>query len=236
MKAVILAGGRGTRLAPFTENLPKPLVPLGGEPILELIVRQLVRHGCSGITLAVGHQAEKLSAYFGDGARWGVPITYSQESQPLGTAGPLSLIPPPAERVIVMNGDILTTLDFTALLGWHQNHGALCTVAVHPREVPIDLGVVEYDARHRLTRYTEKPVHLFHASMGIYVFEPRALAAIPFNQRLDLPDLMRQLALAGESVLCYPFSGYWRDIGNPADYAQAEADIADLRPRLLGAP
>lgn len=230
MKAVILAGGRGTRLAPFTDALPKALVPLGDQPVLGHILRQLRGHGFDDITLAVGHRAELLREHFGDGSRLGVSIRYSHEAEPLGTAGPLGLVPGLDQRFLVMNGDIVTSFDFADFVARHADSGALCTIGVTPREVPIDLGVIEFDAQHRLTTYAEKPVHVYHASMGVYVFEPRALAYVPVNRRLDLPDLMKQLVAAGEDVRCHPFAGYWRDIGSPDDYAQALADLARLGP------
>ncbi len=228
MKAIILAGGRGTRLAPLTEDLPKALVPVGGRPILEWIVHRLAAQGCTAITLAVGHLAEKIAAHFGDGARFGVRIEYSHEREPLGTAGPLALVRGLDEPFLVMNGDILTTLDARDLLASHRQRNACCTIAIHPRRVPIDLGVVDYDAELRLTAYHEKPVHTYHASMGAYIFAPRALQHIPAGKRLDLPDLVRHLAAQGEAVFCHRFEGYWRDIGNHEDYEQAQADAPAL--------
>lgn len=236
MKAVILAGGRGSRLESLTEALPKPLVPVGGTPILEIIVRQLAHHGCTGITLAVGHLADKIAAHFGDGARFGVAIRYSHEPAPLGTAGPLRLVPGLDETFLVMNGDILTSLDFGAMLAFHRRRSAAATVAVHPRQVPIDLGVVEYDGDQRLTRYIEKPVHHYHASMGAYLFEPRVLAHLPAAGRCDLPDLVRALVQAGETVVCHRHEGYWRDIGTPDDYRQAQADFPSLAAWLPRGP
>jgi NDP-sugar pyrophosphorylase family protein len=224
MKAVILAGGRGTRLAPYTTVMPKPLMPLGDKPILDVIARQLKHHGITDLTLAVGHLAELLMSYFGDGEKLGVRIAYSREEEPLGTAGPISLIPGLTERFLVMNGDVLTTLDFSDMLSRHVASGALCTVAVHPREIAIDLGVVQYDDQFQLTSYQEKPVHHFQISMGIYIFEPRIMDYIPARQYLDLPDLMKQLIQAGERIHCYPFQGYWQDIGRPEDYARAVAE------------
>lgn len=233
MKAVILAGGRGTRLAPYTTILPKPLMPIGEKPILDIVLRQIKHHGFTEITLAVGYLAELLMAYFGTGERLGVHIEYSREEQPLGTAGPISLVPNLTERFLVMNGDVLTALDYSAMLAHHQASGAICTVAVYPRNVKIDLGVVEYDAQNRLTNYIEKPTHHYRVSMGIYIFEPRVLSFIPRNARLDLPDLVKALVAAGETVNCYPYEGYWLDIGRPDDYQQAAADFEKLAAQLL---
>ena len=166
MKAVILAGGRGTRLAPYTTILPKPLMPVGDKPILDIIIHQLRHHGFTDITLAVGYLAELLMAYFGQGERFGVQITYSREERPLGTAGPLSLIPNLSDRFLLMNGDVLTALDYSDMLTHHQASGAIATVAVYPRDVKIDLGVVEYDDQCRLTNYTEKPTHHYRGEHG----------------------------------------------------------------------
>jgi NDP-sugar pyrophosphorylase family protein len=233
MKAVILAGGRGTRLAPYTTVLPKPLMPIGDKPILDIVIRQLRHHGFTELTLAVGYLAELLMAYFGDGERFGVKLAYSHEEQPLGTAGPLSLVPNLDERFLVMNGDVLTAINYTEMLANHRASGAIGTVAVYPRSVKIDLGVVEYDAQHHLTQYIEKPTQHYRVSMGIYIFEPRVLNFIPKNVRLDLPDLVKQLVAAGETVNCYPYDGYWLDIGRPDDYQQASADFEKLAAQLL---
>jgi NDP-sugar pyrophosphorylase family protein len=233
MKAVILAGGRGTRLAPYTTILPKPLMPIGDKPILDIIIRQLRHYGFSDLCLAVGYLAELLMAYFGAGERLGVSITYSREEEPLGTAGPLSLVPDLTERFLVMNGDVLTALNYSDMLTNHQASGAIGTVAVYPRSVKIDLGVVEYDDKHHLTNYIEKPTQHYQVSMGIYIFEPRVLNFIRPNTRLDLPDLVKRLVAAGETVNCYPYTGYWLDIGRPDDYQQAAADFEQLVNELL---
>src|SRR5438094_583587 len=142
MHAVILAGGKGTRLRPYTTVFPKPLMPVGDLPILEVVIRQLRAAGCSGVTLAVGHLAELLMAFFGDGGRWGLPIDYVREEQPLGTVGALALLPPFEAPFLLMNGDVLTTLDYRTLLERHRQAGAIATIAMHERAVQIDLGVI----------------------------------------------------------------------------------------------
>jgi NDP-sugar pyrophosphorylase family protein len=233
MKAVILAGGRGTRLAPYTTILPKPLMPIGDKPILDIVIRQLRHHDYTDITLAVGYLAELLMAYFGNGEQFDVKITYSREEQPLGTAGPIALVADLNDRFLVMNGDVLTSINYTDMLTHHRASGAIGTVAVYSRSVKIDLGVVEYDDQHRLTNYIEKPIQHYHVSMGIYIFEPRVLNFIPKDQRLDLPDLVKNLIAAGEVMNCYPYAGYWLDIGRPDDYAQAAADFEKLSAQLL---
>jgi len=225
MKAVILAGGRGTRLAPYTTILPKPLMPVGDKPILDIVISQLGHYGFTDITLAVGYLSELLMAYFGDGSRFGVSIHYSHEEQPLGTAGPIALVEDLTEPFLVMNGDILTALNFGDLMAYHHNNTAIATIATYPRSVKIDLGVIESDERARLTRYVEKPTHHYNVSMGIYIFDPRIRAHIPLNQRLDLPDLLMGMLGKQELVQCYMYDGYWLDIGRVDDYQQAVEDF-----------
>lgn len=233
MRAVILAGGRGTRLYPYTIVFPKPLMPIGDVPILEIVVRQLKYYGISDIVMAVGHLAELLMAYFGDGSRFGVQISYSRETNPLGTAGPLALIPGLDETFLVMNGDVLTTLDYRALIAHHRANGSVATIASHRRDVRIDLGVIQTDATGRITDYIEKPSYHYLVSMGIYVFEPAVLRQIEPGQRLDFPDLVLRLLAAGERVQSYLFDGYWLDIGRPDDYSQATAEFEQLRKQFL---
>lgn len=233
MRAVILAGGRGTRLYPYTIVFPKPLMPIGDVPILEIVVRQLKYYGISDIVMAVGHLAELLMAYFGDGSRFGVQISYSRETYPLGTAGPLALIPGLDETFLVMNGDVLTTLDYRALIAYHRANGSVATIASHRRDARIDLGVIQTDATGRITDYIEKPVYHYLVSMGIYVFEPAVLRQIEPGQRLDFPDLVLRLLAAGERVQSYLFDGYWLDIGRPDDYSQATAEFEQLRKQFL---
>jgi NDP-sugar pyrophosphorylase family protein len=233
MKAVILAGGRGTRLAPYTTILPKPLMPVSDKPILDIVINQLRHYGFTEITLAVGYLSELLMAYFGDGSRFGVSITYSHEDQPLGTAGPIALIENLDEPFLVMNGDVLTTLDFGDLMRFHREGNAIATITTFQRNVKIDLGVLEFDEHANLAAYIEKPTHHYFVSMGIYVFDPRARDFIPRNQRLDLPDLMRNMMAQGETVRCYRCEGYWLDIGRIDDYQQAVVDFEQNRARFL---
>lgn len=233
MRAVILAGGRGTRLRPYTTVFPKPLMPIDDTPILEVVIRQLKHAGITDIVMAVGHLAELLEAYFGDGSRWGVHIAYSREEQPLGTAGPLALIPGLDETFLVMNGDVLTTLDYRALIAEHHSRGGIATIATYARNVKIDLGVIETDGAGRLTDYIEKPTYHYRVSMGIYIFEPAVHAYIEYGQRLDFPDLIHRLLRAGRPVQSYLFDGYWLDIGRPDDYEQAIEEFARLREQFL---
>ena len=221
MRAVILAGGKGSRLKPYTTVFPKPLVPVGDQPILELMLRQLQACGFTDITLALGHMGQLIQAYFGDGSRWGLRISYSYETQPLGTAGPLALADPPEEHFLAMNGDLLTTLDFGELLDAHVTSGRLATVTVFEKKVSIDLGVLEMDAAGNLTGYVEKPTLGYHVSTGIYAFSRRILDFIPRDQRVDLPDVVRTLIARKESLGTYPLRGQWLDIGRPEDHALA---------------
>jgi NDP-sugar pyrophosphorylase family protein len=232
--AVILAGGRGTRLAPYTTVLPKPLMPIGDMPILELLIRQLARRGVRDITLAVGHLASLLQAYFGDGERFGVSVAYSHEDQPLGTAGPLRLVAGLDGTFLVMNGDLLTDLDFSTMIDAHRAAGAAATVGLYRRDVTIDLGVIHTDDRGFVSEYIEKPSFQYEVSMGVYVFEPRVLEHIPAGQRFDLPNLVQRLVAAGEPVLAYRHEGYWLDIGRPDDYQRAQDDYPALSATLLG--
>jgi NDP-sugar pyrophosphorylase family protein len=235
MQAVVLAGGKGTRLAPYTKILPKPLMPIGDMPILEILLLQMKRAGVTEVVLTVGHLAELLRAFFQDGERLGLHIVYSVEDQPLGTAGPLSLVADHLQDTfLVTNGDVLTTLDLRQLVEAHRASGAIATIATHARKVKVDLGVLQFNGSDELTGYIEKPVYDFFVSMGIYVFEPRVLQFIPYNQYLDFPDLVLKLIENGERVMGYRFDGYWQDLGRADDYEQAVQEFESLRPLILG--
>lgn len=233
MKAVILAGGKGTRLAPYTKILPKPLMPIGDMPILEILLRQMKKAGIEEAILTVGHLAHLLQAFFRDGEQFGLHIRYSYEDQPLGTAGPLSIVEGLDDTFLVTNGDILTNLDLAALVREHRRSGAIATIATHRRKINIDLGVIQVDGDSQIIDYIEKPAYSLLVSMGIYVFEPRVLRYIPHNQYLDFPDLVLRMIKAGEHVVSYPFDGYWQDLGRPDDYEQAVQDFEVLRPQIL---
>jgi NDP-sugar pyrophosphorylase family protein len=232
-RAVVLAGGRGTRLAPYTTVLPKPLMPVGDMPILEILLRQLERAGIRHITLAVGHLAALLEAYFGDGSRFGVALDYSYEDEPAGTAGPLALVDGLDETFLVMNGDLLTSIDFADLLRTHRARGAAITVGLFEKQVPLDLGVVETGEDGRVTDYIEKPTLTYDVSVGIYAVEPSVLEHIERGERLDLPELVLRLIAAGADVQAYRFSGTWFDIGRPDDYAAASEHFERRRDELL---
>jgi NDP-mannose synthase len=233
MRAVILAGGKGTRLKPYTTVLPKPLMPLGDMPILEIVLRQLKSVGVTRVTLAVGHLAELLQAFFRSGSQLGLEIDYSVEETPLGTAGPLTLIQGLNDTFLMMNGDILTDLDYSDLLRFHRQRGAIATIATYVRKVKIDFGVIEADETGALVNYIEKPEHQYKVSMGIYVFEPALLTYLTPGERLDFPDLIKLLVSKGKAVASYPFSGYWLDMGRPDDYARAVEEFEDRRSDFL---
>lgn len=232
MRAVILAGGRGTRLAPYTTVLPKPLMPIGDMSILEIVIRQLAHHGIQDITLAVGYLAELLMAYCGDGSKFGVKLDYSREQEPLGTAGPISLIPNLNETFLVMNGDLLTTIDYSAMWKYHKERNAIATLASYRREVKIDLGVIESEDGW-VKDYIEKPTYHYAVSTGIYIFEPQVLQYMEHGQRLDLPELVLRLMRSGQKVNVYNFDGHWLDIGRHDDYDSATQEFAAHRSKFL---
>jgi len=233
MKAVILAGGRGTRLAPYTTVLPKPLMPIGDMPILEIVLRQLAYYGFDDITLAVGYLAELLMAYCGDGSKYGLKLHYSREETPLGTAGPIALVPRLEETFLVMNGDLLTTLNYREMYHYHRSRGAIATLATYARQVKIDLGVIEMDEENWVTNYIEKPAYQYLVSTGVYLFEPEIVDYIAAGERLDLPDLVMRLLGEGQRVACYAFDGYWLDIGRHEDYDMAIKTFAANREAFL---
>ncbi len=233
MKAVVLAGGKGARLAPYSSILPKPLMPIGDMPILEVMLMQMKRAGVDEVILTVGHLASLLRAYFGYGEQLNMNIHYSYEQKPLGTSGPIALVENLDATFLVTNGDVLTTLDLKELIAFHQKEGGIATIAVHQRQVRIDLGVVQTDANHTVTGYIEKPTYDYTVSMGIYVFEPRVLEYIPADQYLDFPDLVLKLIAAGEKVVAYPFDGYWMDLGRPDDYEKANEDFNNMKLQFL---
>ena len=224
MKAVVLAGGKGTRLAPYTTVFPKPLVPIGHRPILDIIIRQLSYYGFRDIVLNVGYLSELIRAYFQNGINdlENVNLSYHKEHNPTGTAGSLFSIPDLTETFLVMNGDILTTLDYTKLVSYHREKGGILTVGMHKKVHKIDLGVIETDSNGFLTSYKEKPETEYKVSMGVYVYEPNVLEYIESDIYLDFPHLVTRLLENGEKVVGYPCSDFWLDIGNHEDYVKAQ--------------
>jgi len=234
MKAVILAGGKGTRLAPYTTVFPKPLMPVDGIPILEVIVRQLSHFRIKDLIFTVSHNSDPLiSAYFGDGKKYGVNISYSKEIHPLGTAGALSLIPDLPDTFLVMNGDILTTLNYQKLLLYHHKQKGIVTIATSQKKIKIELGIVEFDTNNRLIHYIEKPAFSYSISMGVYVFNHRVLQYIPPQKYLDFPELIQRLLKKNERIVCYPSKDFWLDIGRHEDYQEAQKMFQTMRKKLL---
>ena len=233
MKAVILAGGLGTRLKPYTTVFPKPLMPIGESPILEIIIKQLKAKGFNDITLAVGHLSELIMAFFNNGSKYGLKIEYSKEEKKLGTAGGLGLLKNKLEDdFLVMNGDVLTGLDFSEFLEFHKKTGSIATIALNRRHVDIDFGVVELDENRTLIGYIEKPKIDYLVSMGVYAFNESILEYIPSHEYLDIPDLMKRLLSEGEKVNGFIHDGYWLDIGRPDDYIKANEDIQKIYRQL----
>lgn len=234
MRVVILAGGKGSRLRPFTTTIPKPIVPVGDKAIMEILVQQLVGHGVNHITVAVNHLAQLIMAYFGDGSKWGLEIDYSIEDKPLNTIGPLKLIKDLPEHFLVMNGDILTDLDFADLYKTHISSGALATVATYERNVKVDFGVIQYDGEdHRIVGFVEKPTEHFSVSMGTYAFSRHILELVPDDTSFGFDHLMLAMIDKGLDVRAYPFHGYWLDIGRPDDYERANSEYEQILEKFL---
>ena len=232
-RAVILAGGKGTRLRPYTVVLPKPLMPIGEYPILELVIRQLVNHGFDHITIAVNHQAELIKAFFSDGAKWNVKIDYSLENSPLGTMAPLKLIKDLPTNFLVMNGDILTDLDYSSFYSRHVDNKYLFSISSHKRENKIDYGVLETNKNGILTGFVEKPTNSFEVSMGIYLINKEVLSFIPENQPFGFDDLMHKLLNNKKTIMVNTFTGYWLDIGRPDDYMQAIEEFGIMKSKFI---
>jgi len=231
MRAVILAGGRGTRLRPFTASFPKPLVPLGDQPVVELLIQNLVRSGICDVTLTLGHLAELVQAYFHNRRRLPPELTlrYVVEDEPTGTAGSLALVDGLNETFLVMNGDLLTDLDFNHLVAFHREQGAMLTIATQRRHVKIDLGVLEFDGAGTITNYIEKPEHSYYVSMGVYVYEPEVLRYVKAGEYLDFPNLVLRLLAERQRVCSYLTDCLWLDIGRPDDYARAQQLVETMQ-------
>lgn len=228
MRAVIMAGGKGVRLRPYTTTLPKPLMPVGERPILNIVIDQLRAAGVERVTIAVNHMAEVIMAFFGSGERFGLEIDYSLEDKPLGTIAPLKLIEDLPEHFIVMNGDTLTDIDYADLYAAHVSSGRPLTIATYKRQVKIDFGVLETDGDTRLiTGFSEKPTYDFEVSMGVYVFSRGLLERVPTNEPYGLDDLVLGMLEDGQPVNTYEFDGYWLDIGRPEDYDRANRDVEE---------
>jgi len=232
-RAVILAGGTGTRLRPYTIVLPKPLMPIGDYPILEVVIRQLVSHGFDHITLAVNHQAELIKAFFGDGSKWNVLIDYSLEDKPLGTMGPLRLINDLPANFLVMNGDVLTDLNFRKFHDEHVSSNNLFTISSYKCEQKIDYGVLEFNDRNELKYFHEKPTSIYQVSMGVYMINQTILSYFPNSGPYGFDNLMLDQLKMNNKIHIKPFDGYWLDIGRPDDYVQAIEEFDKMKYRFL---
>lgn len=233
MRAIILAGGKGTRLKPYTTTIPKPLVPIGNEmPILEIVIRQLAKYNFNHITIAVNHMANLIIAFFGDGSKWGVKIGYSIEEKPLSTIGPLTLIPDLPQNFLVMNGDILCNLDYGEFYTHHVSKRNDVTVSVYKREAKIDFGVLKYDKDHTITDFIEKPVYHFDVSMGIYCLNRDIVEKLPRGERYGFDNLMIDVIKNKQKLEAKPFDGFWLDIGRPDDYDYANENYEEISTRL----
>jgi len=234
-RAIILAGGKGTRLRPYTVVLPKPLMPIGEYPILEVIIRQLSVHGFSHITFAVNHQAELIKAFFGDGSKWNIKIDYSLEQKALSTVGPLGLIDDLPDSFLLMNGDILTDLNFSKFYEDHIASGRIFTICSHKRTHRIDYGVLEVDESNKLTGFKEKPTTEYLVSMGIYMMSKKIMEYVPHDEAYGFDNLMLDLLKDNKHVAVNEFDGYWLDIGRPDDYMQAIEEFSKMKEVLFNA-
>ncbi|MFZ4725804.1 MAG: sugar phosphate nucleotidyltransferase [Paludibacter sp.] len=226
-RAVILAGGKGTRLKPYTISLPKPLVPVGDMPILEIIIRQLAKNGFDHITITVNHMADIIRAFCGDGSKWNVKVDYSLEDKPLSTMGPLKLINDLPENFLVMNGDVLTDLDFEMFYNDHVAAQNVFTVSAYSRDQKVDYGVLEVGNDNKLVNFVEKPTTRYNVSMGVYMANKKILDYIPENQLYGFDHLMLDLIKFKNPATVKVHSGYWLDIGRPDDYEKACNDFEE---------
>jgi NDP-sugar pyrophosphorylase family protein len=225
MKAVILAGGLGTRLMPLTKIIPKPLLPVGEKSLLEITILNLKKFGFDEVILATNYKSDLFESYFGDGSKIGIKITYSKEKEPLGTAGPLLLVEDKlTEPFLVMNGDILTNMDFSKLIGFHKENSADFTVVSKKLEHPLHYGVVKTE-NNKVTAIEEKPVIESEINAGIYILSPNTLSLIPENKFFTMTELIKSLITNKNNVLRYQLNDYWLDIGHMSDYKKAQDDI-----------
>ena len=233
MQAIILAGGKGRRLMPYTTVLPKPLMPIGDYPILEVILRQLKHYGFNRVTISTGYLHELIHAYLDSNRTLGLDIAYVHEDTPLGTIGPLRLIEDLDDTFLVMNGDILTDISYPDLIASHKKNKAIATVATYQRVVNIDFGVLEKDESRKITAFREKPTYHFDVSMGVYVFSKKILDYVPEGEPFGFDQLMYALTAKKEAVYSYPHNGYWLDIGRPDDYARSIEEFEKYKDRFL---
>jgi NDP-sugar pyrophosphorylase family protein len=227
-QAVIMAGGFGTRLRPLTEKLPKPMLPMGDRPLMEWIVGQMKETGVGCINITTHYLPEKIKEHFGDGSNFGIKINYVSEDQPLGTAGALSLIESPNDPLLVINGDILTKMDFKNLFRYHRENYADLTIAVRQYEIQVPYGILECEGT-KVKSIKEKPRLSLLINAGIYLLDPIAYKYIPNGAKFDMTELIQQLIDHGRNVISFPIVEYWTDIGQFADYQRAQEDVKDWR-------
>ena len=226
MKVILLAGGFGTRLRPLTDNCPKPLLKLGGKPILETIVESFISFGFHQFYISTHYMPDTIKEYFGDGSQWGVDIHYVHENEPLGTGGSLGLLPDtlPDLPILMMNGDLLTKIDFVQLLKYHETYQPVCTMCVREDEYKVPYGVVEADGM-KITSLVEKPTHKYFINAGVYVVSRKMVSAVTSNTRIDMTELIEQRLKNSEFISMFPVHEYWLDIGQKVDYYQAQKDV-----------
>ena len=225
---VLMAGGAGRRLRPLTEETPKPMLPVGGRPLLETIIESFVNQDFHRFYLAVNYRAEQIKEHFGDGAEWGAEIRYLHEQTALGTAGALAMIEEtPSEPFLVMNADLLTSVNFKALMGFHHEQRSQATMCVREFDMQVPYGVVNIDGQ-QIISIDEKPVHRFLVNAGIYVFEPEMLSLVPRGAPLDIPEMFEKIVAEGHTTAVFPIREYWLDVGRPDEYHLANGDIAKL--------
>ncbi|UCE72440.1 MAG: NTP transferase domain-containing protein [Nitrospiraceae bacterium] len=234
MKAVIQAGGKGTRLRPYSLVLPKPLMPVDELPVIEILAKWLRRNGIKDVFITTGYLGHLIRTVCGDGSQWGLKIIYSEEPEPLGTVGPLNLIRDYLDDTfLVLNGDLLTDLNLRAFTSYHHSHGGIVTVATIKKDINIDLGVIESN-NGRIEGFREKPTMQFQVSMGVYCMEPSVVNLIPKGMPFGFDDLMFTMLDSSLPVYIYKHEGYWMDIGRPEDFRKAQKEIQFKQNSILG--
>jgi len=224
VQAVVMAGGKGTRLHPLTAETPKPMLRVGERPVLEIIIGQLREAGIKQVKVTTHHKSEKIEEHFGDGKEFGIELSYVEEDRPLGTVGGLGLLEIPQETTLVINGDILTRVDFRAMLAYHREHQADLTVAVRQYDIKVPYGIIECEGS-MVRGVSEKPLLGFFVNAGIYLLEPGVYQFIPSGQRFDMTELIQRVLREGRTVVSFPIREYWLDIGQREDYEQAQEEI-----------
>ena len=225
LNAVVMAGGLGKRLHPLTIETPKPMLHVRGRPVLEHIVQRLARAGIHKLNFTTCFRPEKIMEHFGDGREFGVDVTYTNEDSPLGTAGALGMMEKPAKDVLVVNGDVISEVDFVSMFDYHRESRSVMTLGVLPYEHTVPYGVVEFDGQ-RVSQFLEKPTQRWCVNGGIYILAPHAFEYLTRGERMDMPDLINRLIAAGEHIASFPIREQWIDIGQPADYARAQGAVA----------